>query len=286
MTISEIQKQFRDSLSPYYGEREAKAITKLVLETKLELNPTQLSFERFRLVTQQQQQNLNAILERLLKNEPVQYVLGEADFFGLRFKVNEHVLIPRPETEELVQWAIELIKDNSIQQPKILDIGTGSGCIPIALAQNLAGSIVEACDVSGAALQVAVENNSRNQTAASFFKLDVLKEEIPSQSYDLIISNPPYIAQHEKSEMAAHVLNFEPHLALFVPNENAFVFYQAISKKAEKSLRPGGLLLFEINEAGGAEVVSLMEKAGYVSVELKKDLSGRDRMVKGMKGTD
>ena len=283
MTISEIQKHFRDSLSPLYGEREARAITKLVLETKLELNPTQLSFEHFRLITQPQQQELNAILERLLKHEPVQYVLGEADFFGLRFKVNEHVLIPRPETEELVQWAMALIKDMSAPQPKLLDIGTGSGCIPVALAKNLPGCMVDACDISGEALQVAIENNSLNKTAVRFFRMDILTEDIPDNNYDLIISNPPYIAHQEKHEMAAHVLNFEPHLALFVPNEDALVFYQTISKKAEHALRQGGVLLFEINETGGPEVVALLEKAGYLSVELKKDLSGRDRMVKGIK---
>ena len=283
MTISEIQKHFRDALSPIYGEREARSITKLVLETELELSSVHLTFERFRLLTQPQQQRLQLILERLLKHEPVQHILGEADFYGLKFKVNKNVLIPRPETEELVEWAISLIKITGGEGLHILDIGAGTGCIPIALAKTLKLANIEACDVSEEALQLAAENNVLNATNVRFFKLDILIEPLTEDSYDLIISNPPYIAQSEREDLAPHVINFEPHLALFAPTEDALIFYKSIAKKASSALKNGGILLFEINEAKGPEVVELLTGFGYREIELRKDLSGKDRMIKGVK---
>ena len=283
MTISEIQKHFRDALSPIYGEREARSITKLVLETELELSSVHLTFERFRLLTQPQQQRLQLILERLSKHEPVQHILGEADFYGLKFKVNKNVLIPRPETEELVEWAISLIKITGGEGLHILDIGAGTGCIPIALAKTLKLANIEACDVSEEALQLAAENNVLNATNVRFFKLDILIEPLTEDSYDLIISNPPYIAQSEREDLAPHVINFEPHLALFAPTEDALIFYKSIAKKASSALKNGGILLFEINEAKGPEVVELLTGFGYREIELRKDLSGKDRMIKGVK---
>jgi len=266
-----------------YGEREAKSITKLVLETELELSSVHLTFERFRLLTQPQQQKLQLILERLMKHEPVQHILGEADFYGLRFKVNKNVLIPRPETEELVEWAISLVKITRGEGLHILDIGAGTGCIPIALAKTLTLGSITACDVSEDALQLAAENNVLNATNVRFFKLDILIEPLTEDSYDLIISNPPYIAQSEREDLAPHVINFEPHLALFAPTEDALIFYKAIAKKASSALKNGGILLLEINEAKGPEVVQLLAGLGYREIELRKDMSGKDRMVKGIK---
>lgn len=283
MTISEIQKDFWEALAPLYGDREAKSITKMVLEKELELSSTKLSFERFRLVTQPQQQSLQAILKRLLKNEPVQYVLGEADFFGLKFKVNEHVLIPRPETEELVEWAVSIAREHKGENLQILDIGTGTGCIPITLAKSLPFAHIEACDVSEEALTIAEENNNQLKTKVKFFKLDILNDPLPDAGYNLIISNPPYIAREEKNELAPHVLNFEPHLALFAPGSDALIFYKAIAEKALAALKQNGLVLFEINAAMGAEVVNLLKTLNYIEVELRTDLSGKDRMVKAKK---
>jgi release factor glutamine methyltransferase len=283
MTISEVQKDFWEALLPLYGDREAKSITKMVLEKELELSSTKLSFERFRLVTQQQQQNLQAILKRLLKHEPVQYVLGEADFFGLKFKVNNHVLIPRPETEELVEWAVALIKEKKDPNLRILDIGTGTGCIPVTLAKSLPTAHMEACDVSEEALAVANENNTRLKTEVRFFKLDILNDALPVNTYDLVISNPPYIDHEEMADLAPHVLNFEPHLALFAPKADALIFYKAIAEKALTALKQNGILLFEINAAKGVEVVSLLKNLGYTNIELRNDLSGKERMVKGIR---
>lgn len=283
MTISEIQKEYWQALSPVYGDREAKSITKLVFEKELDLSSTKLSFERYRLITQPQQQNLQDILKRLLQHEPVQYVLGEADFFGLVFKVNKHVLIPRPETEELVEWSIALAKILPAENLHMLDIGTGTGCIPISLAKSLPTSNIEGCDVSEEALGVAKDNNTLLKTRVKFFKLDILNESLPDGSYDLIVSNPPYIAQSEKTDMAPHVLNFEPHLALFAPTEDALIFYKVIARKAFAALKKSGILLFEIHAGKGVEVVDIMQQAGYQNIELRKDLSGKNRMVKGIK---
>ena len=283
VTISEIQKDFRDALSPIYGDREAKSITKLVFEKELELSSLHLTFERFRILTQPQQQNLQAILQRLLRHEPVQYVLGEADFFGLKFKVNPNVLIPRPETEELVEWVIAIAKQNPVNELNILDIGTGTGCIPVALAKTLTSANIEACDISEGALQLANENNTLNATEVKFFKLDILNESLNDNSYDIIISNPPYIAQTEKNDLAQNVLNFEPHLALFAPAEDALIFYKVIAEKAYAALKSNGALLFEINTAKGLEVVNLLKGLNYKNVELKADINGNDRMVKGIK---
>ena len=283
MTISEIQKDFWDALSPLYGDREAKSITKIVLEKELELSSTKLSFERFRLVTQPQQQNLQVMLKRLVKHEPVQYVLGEAYFFGLWFKVNEHVLIPRPETEELVEWAVALARENKNESLHILDIGTGTGCIPITLSKSLPMAHVEACDISENALVVANENNERLKTEVRFFKLDILNDPLPGNSYDLVVSNPPYIAQSEKESLAPNVLNFEPHLALFAPGDDALIFYKTIAQKARAALNPNGILLFEIHANKGPEVVALLTELGYRHVEIRKDINGNNRMVKGIK---
>lgn len=283
MTISEIQKDFWEALSPIYGDREAKSITKLVLEKELELSSTKLTFERFRLLTQPQLQGLQLILQRLLKHEPVQYVLGEAYFYGIRFKVNRHVLIPRPETEELVEWASALARDKKDNGLHILDIGTGTGCIPITLAKSLLLADIEGCDVSNDALIVANENNLLHKAGVNFFKLDILNKNIPGNNYDLIISNPPYIAQTEKNELAANVVGFEPHLALFAPIDDALIFYKEIAKKSMAKLKDGGHLLFEINASKGKAVVDLLSGLGYREIELRTDINGRDRMIKGVK---
>ncbi len=282
MTVAELQKQFWDKLSKVYDEREARAITRMVLEEILELDTHKLSLERFRILTSHQHVLLSEILERLLTHEPVQYILGRADFFGLKFNVNRHVLIPRPETEELVDWIVSDFASRT-SDLRILDIGTGSGCIPISLAHKFPSAFVEATDVSEDALEVAEENNRLNDTKVKFLKHDILNEDLLANTYDIVISNPPYISLEEKTFMAENVLKFEPHLALFAPGEDSLIFYRRIAEKAFHALKPFGKLFFEINEAKGKEVIELMEGFGFTNIELRKDLSGKERMVKGEK---
>ncbi|MES2622193.1 MAG: peptide chain release factor N(5)-glutamine methyltransferase [Bacteroidota bacterium] len=280
--MAELQKQFWDKLSKVYDEREARAITRMVLEEILELDTHKLSLERFRILTSHQHVLLSEILERLLTHEPVQYILGRADFFGLKFNVNRHVLIPRPETEELVDWIVSDFASRT-SDLRILDIGTGSGCIPISLAHKFPSAFVEATDVSEDALEVAEENNRLNDTKVKFLKHDILNEDLLANTYDIVISNPPYISLEEKTFMAENVLKFEPHLALFAPGEDSLIFYRRIAEKAFHALKPFGKLFFEINEAKGKEVIELMEGFGFTNIELRKDLSGKERMVKGEK---
>lgn len=286
MTLAELQKIFWQELSTLYDEREARAITQIVFENKLELQAHQMAFERFRILTQEQQKQLNEILKRLLTNEPLQYVLEEADFYGLKFKVNKSVLIPRPETEELVEWMVredgrrQTADDSEMQ---ILDIGTGSGCIPISLSKKFPKANIEACDISEDALQVAEENNRGLQTRVKFFKHDILTEKLSANKYDIIVSNPPYISVSEKEAMRSNVLNYEPHLALFFSGDDDLIFYRKISEQASLALKPNGKIFFEINQAKGIEVVELLNNFGFVNIELRKDLSGKDRMVKAEK---
>ncbi len=282
MTIAEIQKTYWNKLSKVYGEREARSITKIVFEKILEINSLKLSLERFRILTSQQTEQLHEILQRLATQEPVQYVLEEADFAGLKFKVNKHVLIPRPETEELVAWVNDECRISNTEY-EMLDIGTGSGCIAVAIAKKNPLAIIEATDISEAALQVAEENNRFHGTGVKFFKHDILTEKLIERKYDVIISNPPYIGENEKQLMAVNVLSYEPHPALFATGDDTLIFYRKISEQAILALKPGGKLFFEINEARGNEVVELLKTSGLIQIELRKDLSGKDRMVKGEK---
>ena len=199
----------------------------------------------------------------------------------MKFKVNQHVLIPRPETEELVEWVISYFGLRTLDF-KILDIGTGSGCIPISLAKKFPSAQIEAIDVSEEALEIAADNNRANGTQVNLYKLDILSENLIVNKYDIIVSNPPYIAEDEKTNLAENVLLFEPHLALFAPDD-ALIFYNRISELAISALKPNGKLFFEIHESKGEEVVSLMKAAGFRNIELKKDMSGKNRMIKGEK---
>lgn len=281
MSIGEVQKSFRDRLSTIYKEGECRTITQMVLEKTLALDKLHLSLERFRLLTLEQTEILEKILARLLNKEPVQYVLGEADFCGLKFKVNANVLIPRPETEELVHW-IEGEKPLD-SEFHLLDIGTGTGCIPITLSKHYPKAIMEGGDISKGALSVARENNLMHQTSVHFFHLDILGEILPSAKYDIIVSNPPYITQGEKPTIEENVMKFEPHLALFSPPGDDLLFYRIIGEKAFQGLKETGVLFFEINEYKGKEIIALLQKIGYKDVILRQDINRTDRMIRASK---
>ena len=233
-----------------------------------------------------QLENLDAISERLKKNEPVQYVLGEAWFAGMKFKVNKNVLIPRPETEELVDW---LVKEVNAQRPmlnvqcSIIDIGTGSGCIPISIKKRLPDADLSAIDVCSEALFTATENAIAHNTEINFTLLDFLDEEKWSElgNFDIIVSNPPYVKQTEKNSMHERVVSFEPPLALFVPDNDTLLFYRKLSGFAVNNLKPGGVFYAEINEALGNEIVDFFKSAGFTDVQLRKDMQRKDRMIKG-----
>jgi release factor glutamine methyltransferase len=224
-------------------------------------------------------------LQRLKSEEPIQYILGETDFYGLSFKLNSNVLIPRPETEELVDWMLTRQPTTNNQQLNILDIGTGSGCIAISLAKSLKNTKVYALDVSSDALKIAEENAKLNQVEAEFIEKDILKIEDgrlkTDLKFDVIVSNPPYVREQEKQHMNRNVLNNEPHLALFVEDENPLQFYKALTEFAVNNLKDQGWLFFEINEYLGIEMMQLLNDFNFTNIELKQDVFKKDRMITG-----
>lgn len=234
----------------------------------------------------------NSIISELKIEKPIQYITGEAWFYGLRFEVNENTLIPRPETEELVEWIIEESKNLKIQQSKnltILDIGTGSGCIPIALKKELPNANVFSIDVSEKALELAQKNAIENEVEVYFICQNILEieslSELPASNFqlpaqfDIIVSNPPYVRNLEKQEIKKNVLDYEPHLALFVEDNDALLFYRKIAQLALKRLTPNGKLFFEINQYLAKETMELLENVGFKNIILKKDFVGNDRMI-------
>ncbi len=268
------------------AEGEAKAITLLLMEKVAGLPPAKALMADDKDLKCPCQTLLDRAV-RVAQGEPVQYVIGKTDFCGLTLNVKPGVLIPRPETEELVKWIEEDPQLSTVNcqlsTQKILDIGTGSGCIAIALAKRIEGAEVEAWDVSEIALQVAQENAERNGVKVTFRQVDVMEALKPVGSFDIIVSNPPYICEEEAVEMEKNVVEHEPQVALFVPNEDPLLFYRRIGTIAQALLVAGGRLFFEINRRFGKEVVSLLEGMGYQEVELRKDSWGNERMVKAIK---
>lgn len=284
-TVSEARIWLKQKLKNIYDADELAEIQFLVLHKITGLSQTQLHVFNEKELTETQIQMLLLSVKKLESKMPVQYVLGEADFFGMKFKVNSAVLIPRPETEELVAWVLETqknaSKDHHETTAKILDIGTGSGCIPIAIKKNWPEAEVSGLDIAAEALQIARENALLNQVEVVFFQQDILNfEPIKEASkYNIIISNPPYITPPEKLQMHQNVLAFEPHQALFVPQENPLIFYAAIAGHASFMLQKNGLLFFEINENFGQEMLALLTEKGFINLKLKKDFRGKDRMI-------
>lgn len=272
---------FYSELQHRYSRSEINRLVEIVFEAYHGYSRTELLKRVDETVNESDLLRYNFAVKDLKKGKPVQYVIGKAWFFDLILMVNENVLIPRPETEELVQWITDDCRGAN-NPVTIVDAGTGSGCIPVALARKLPGATVSAFDISEAALAVATHNATTANATVAFFKADLLDpatwNSIPQ--CDVLVSNPPYIRQSEASAMDENVTAFEPHLALFVPDEDALLFYKALAQLGKKVLKPGGAIYMEINEALGEPVMQLFAKEGYLDSELRNDLSGKPRMVK------
>jgi release factor glutamine methyltransferase len=282
MKIKEYRSQFIQELLPTYDEGEAESFFYLILEDKHQLKRIDLALDPELVFLKEEMELWNSILEQLKLEIPIQYLLGRTSFYGLDFEVNENVLIPRPETEELVEWIIQNSKsEEGNMKLKVLDIGTGSGCIAISLAKNMPNAEVYAIDVSEKALATARRNAALNQVNVTFITQNILKTEDLNQQFDIIISNPPYVRNLEKQEIKKNVLDNEPHLALFVEDDDALIFYKKIAALAQKNLSDNGQLFFEINQYLGKDMFGLLEKLKFKSIELRKDIYGNDRMIRG-----
>ena len=283
MKLKEFKLLFSESLSEIYPKKEIDSFFYILMEEKLKLQRIDTVLNPDFLIDTATVVVLKIILKRLQKEEPIQYILGKTEFYGLPFLVDKNTLIPRPETEELVEWIlseIQKIQGGNQKTPlAILDIGTGTGCIPITLAKNTVNTVITAIDISAAALRVAKKNAVLNSVPVNFIMLDILKTTQLPQKYNLIVSNPPYVRELEKVEISANVLENEPHLALFVANKNPLVFYDKIADLAKQQLNENGMLFFEINQYLGKETVKMLEEKGFQNIQLKKDLSGNDRML-------
>lgn len=268
------------TLEPLYGNGEARAVTDYVLDVCFGLSKADILCGAVDEMTAEKTAELNKIFGRLTEGEPVQYVLGRAEFSGRWFNVRPGVLIPRPETEELCAWITADSKASA--SPKVLDIGTGSGCIAITLQLDMPESKVTAWDISADALDVARENAQQLGANVNFVKLDALNAK-PEGEWDVIVSNPPYICEKEKKDMAVNVLEHEPHTALFVPDADPLLFYRAITRLAVQTLSKGGRLYFEINPIYADDTCRMMRAEGMTAVELRSDMYGKQRMAKGVK---
>lgn len=272
-TIQYISRQLKN----LYPEPEVRMFTRMIIEHVSGWDFTTQILKKDILLSGEQQKKIRTIIPRLKTFEPIQYILGESEFYGLKLVVNPSVLIPRPETEELVEW---ITKNNLNENCKILDIGTGSGCIALALKKKLKNAKISGIDISESALEVARENAKRNNLEVDFFQTDIL---IPKNKnwevFDVIVSNPPYVRNSEKAEMKTNVLAHEPENALFVNDEDPLVFYHAIADFAIKHLSVNGMLFFEINENFGEELSDLLNKKDFREIRIRKDINKRNRMM-------
>ncbi|MBO5864461.1 MAG: peptide chain release factor N(5)-glutamine methyltransferase [Bacteroidaceae bacterium] len=274
-----ITHKIQKGLATTYTDGEIKAITRIIATELLGVSQMAFYLKDDITLTAEQQTQLDNAIERLKKQEPIQYILGYSNFCGLRFKVTPATLIPRPETSELVEWIASEATDNR----SILDIGTGSGCIAVSLAHKMPQSKVTAWDISHEALAVAAENSKENGQTVTFEQVDILAYEPTGEQFDIIVSNPPYIKENEKEAMHSNVLDWEPHTALFVPDSDPLLFYRAIAVKGLTLLKPGGRLYFEINRAHGKETMEMLAALGYTNIELRKDFAENDRMIRAVK---
>ena len=282
MLLKQYKNHFFEALKSVHDVNEIESFFFILIEYFHNLKRIDLALNPDFEISDEEVLKWEAIISDLKTEKPIQYSIGETWFYDSKFYVNEHTLIPRPETEELVDWIVATEKKNDKKEKlTILDIGTGTGCIPISLKKNIPQAEVSAIDVSEEALKVAQKNALENKVAINFILQNILEIEDLKQQFDIIVSNPPYVRNMEKQEIKKNVLAFEPHLALFVEDNDALLFYRKIAQLALKSLTPNGLLFFEINQYLGKETVELLEDLGFKNIELKKDIYGNDRMIKG-----
>jgi len=272
-------KDYWSKLLPWYDEREAKAITDYVFSVRFGLSKADVLCGAVERMTADDRAELSRIFGRLAEAEPVQYVIGEAEFCGRQFSVRPGVLIPRPETEELC--GLITSENKGMEGLRVLDVGTGSGCIAVTLAADMPQAEVSAWDISPEALAIAQENAIRNGVNVRLKKQDILTAAPQTGAWDVIVSNPPYICESEKKDMGRNVLDHEPHAALFVPDADPLLFYRAITGYAARSLRPGGRLYFEVNAAFARQTAELMRSMGFKDVAVRKDMYGKERIVFG-----
>ena len=277
--MKRITEKIKDGIGCHYPAGEVTALIRIIATELLGVSQMAYFLKDDIAFTAEQEALLDNAIERLKKQEPIQYILGYSDFCDLRFKVTPATLIPRPETSELVEWVASEATGNE----HILDIGTGSGCIAISLANKMPQGNVTAWDISNAALAVATENSKANNCLVTFEQVDILAYQPTDAQFDIIVSNPPYIKEVEKEQMYSNVLDWEPHTALFVPDNDPLLFYRTIAIKGLSLLRPGGKLYFEINRAHGQETVEMLKSLGYTGIELRKDFADNDRMIRAVK---
>lgn len=263
-----------------YAETEASALARWILEEEFGFSTLELYAGKDTDFPMEKRNRLNDILVRLARFEPIQYIIGKTEFCGLTLKVSSDVLIPRPETAELVDWIVSDCPQSGL---RVLDIGTGSGCIAITLAERMVEAEVSAWDISEKALAVARENALRNNVRIAFSCMDVFNEPTGTSVFDIIVSNPPYITESERAEMERNVLDYEPETALFVPDTDPLRFYRRIAHIGNQMLKPGGKLFFEINRAYGSETAAMLKYGGYSQVEVRSDSYGNVRMIKAIK---
>ncbi|WP_353148534.1 peptide chain release factor N(5)-glutamine methyltransferase [Flavobacterium sp.] len=284
MNIKSLKTYFFTELQTIQEDAEIESFFFILTEFLHNLKRIDVSLHPDFEVSETDFEKWQSIISELKTEKPIQYITGEAWFYGLRFEVNENTLIPRPETEELVEWIVDGLKIKGKGQ-RVLDIGTGSGCIPIALKKEIPSAQVSAIDISEKALKMARKNALNNQVEVNFIQQDILQTsnlQISKSSnflFDVIVSNPPYVRNLEKHEIKKNVLDYEPHLALFVDDSDALLFYRKIAQLALKSLTPNGKLFFEINQYLAKETVELVEQLGFKNIELRKDFIGNDRMI-------
>ncbi len=276
------KKIIREKLAPMYSPSEVESLIHLILEHVTGFNRLQIHLRQTDQLPDAKIIQIMEIVNRLIAHEPIQYIIGETEFFGLNFSVSPAVLIPRAETEELVDWIIQEEKNHC---KSLLDIGTGSGCIPISIDRNLSLDFVEGWDISEEALKIARQNAAKNDSKVLFSSHNILDSENfdDAKKWDIIVSNPPYVLMEEAELMDKNVADFEPHLALFVPNNDPLIFYRAIAQFATVHLQLHGSLYFEINEKQGEQVVELLRELGFSEILTRKDLQGKDRMIRAKK---
>ncbi len=278
MTVNDYKKRFLNQLPAFYDETERLNLFYLSMEFVLNYNKVDVVLNGNESVLVENQQKIDEVFNRLQNNEPIQYITQQANFFGYDFKVSPATLIPRPETEELVDWVLNEMKKQPQKNWRVLDIGTGTGCIPITIKKEFPLAEVFAMDISTEALNIAKQNAENLNASVTFIEQNILSTK-QLDSYDIIISNPPYVRNLEKAEISENVLQHEPHLALFVDDNDPLIFYRKITQLAQKSLTENGLLFFEINQYLGNEMQEMV--SGYFkSIELKKDFIQNDRMMK------